>query len=663
MNKIYSLPILISAFFLTPTLSHAGNILSISDLDEASIQRLLTQPIERLLEQDITISSKTSESLLSAHSVVNVITADDIYRYGGKNLFDILSQLPGVTINRGIALSLSDNGLNMRGQVPSGNDTHTLILLNGRPVRESQSGGWTQIFYRTFPIESIEKIEVIRGPGSVLYGTNAFSGALNIITKKAMPEAETSISAGYGSFNSKYSQASFRKQYNEDFSMTAGLKLHDRDGWEFSARDLTNTQSSENLRQNYYGATLSTQYKNLTLNGFSAYTNLRIMGLVPLWPGGTHKQRRDFLDVGYAHQFDNGWKANLNVTYNGFANFAAESDGSLIDLNRFNDMLYEVSLAKNLTESTHFLTGFTYENRRGSLKAGGGEFKKYTNGSYYQLRYQAHEKVSLLGGLQINKVEDLNYDFSPRLGLVYKISDKFTSKINYGEAFRAPNASELQLQIPGAIGNPDLKSEKIATIDAQVIYNTPTLYGALTYYRSIVNDFIEFGPNPDLASPFPFTLSNGERLEYDGIEVEANWYPFQHWEFKGSSSYQWGQNPKTGDNDITLTPHYMLKTGVSYRPENGLTVSLFNQYFSEVIKNTGANIVNPKVDGYSYLTGNINVDLNQALNLKTSPQITWSLYGENLLDEKFYVPELSGSINSLPGSGGRAFYTNILFKF
>src|SRR5205814_1297045 len=112
-------------------------------------------------------------------------------------------------------------------------NSHVLFLLNGRPVRESVYGGLDIPFLLAFPVETIERVEVVRGPGSVLYGSNAFTGIINVITKAAT-KSEGQVQAGYGSFETTKLGASGGTN-GADFNINGGVNHYKTHGWKFEA--------------------------------------------------------------------------------------------------------------------------------------------------------------------------------------------------------------------------------------------------------------------------------------------------------------------------------------------------------------------------------------------------------------------------------------------
>jgi outer membrane receptor for ferrienterochelin and colicins len=164
-----------------------------ASVDEELYALIAMEPDELLT---VVVASKRKENWEKAPGVITVVTKKDIQSYGANNLHDVLIRLPNVyTFGNTI---FRDNVVSIRGQSFTNTDNHVLILLNGRPFRESHIGGINMPVYKGIPLESIEQLEVIRGPNSVLYGANAFSGVINIITLNPKNNPENEITGGWG---------------------------------------------------------------------------------------------------------------------------------------------------------------------------------------------------------------------------------------------------------------------------------------------------------------------------------------------------------------------------------------------------------------------------------------------------------------------------------
>ena len=147
----------------------------------ANTDGLFDLSLEQLMS--ITVASKRSEAVSQAPGVISIISREHIRRFGGLNLGDLIDRLTNTQV-MGSSL-YPRNRSSVRAVSQTHIDDKVLILLDGRPLRDAGQGGVNGDLYATFPIETIEQIEIIRGPGSVLYGTNAFSGVFNIVTRSS----------------------------------------------------------------------------------------------------------------------------------------------------------------------------------------------------------------------------------------------------------------------------------------------------------------------------------------------------------------------------------------------------------------------------------------------------------------------------------------------
>ncbi|RYY04513.1 MAG: TonB-dependent receptor [Gammaproteobacteria bacterium] len=155
--------------------------------------------LAELGQVQISIATGNSTPLDKAPATASVIYAAEIEAMGARNLDEVLETVPGMHISLS-SLSRLDSVESVRG-VHSGFNPQVLMLLNGVPVQYSLQGGRPTLF--RMPVASIERVEVIRGPGSAIYGADAYAGVVNVITKDASSVKTTSIGAASGSFNSR----------------------------------------------------------------------------------------------------------------------------------------------------------------------------------------------------------------------------------------------------------------------------------------------------------------------------------------------------------------------------------------------------------------------------------------------------------------------------
>ncbi len=636
------LSVIILCFFWVPTVSAQEKKID-SDLEE-----LLSSDIEDIA---VWVASKRKEKLAQAPGIVSVITAKDIQSYGANNIQDLLSRLPNVYVwGSGLA---RDNVVSIRGQTQTHLDNHILILLNGRPLRGGTSSGIQLDIYRNFPLESIQRIEMIRGPGSVLYGTNAFAGVINIVSKDPRKPQKNSITTSYGSFGTAQTSGQFNVKKGE-FSLTGSARFFDSDGWKFRAVDSTGVADSADYSQENVGFFAQANYKNFTVTGFRSDQEDTTIGVRPRFPARTRQKiTRNYLDTQFSRKIIADWEGNFNFTFNS-VDFTGDTGNETVS----RDFLFEPYVRGVVFDKVNILSGFIYQHLMGEFRNSMKEYNEDRLSYYFQTDFSPSERLNLIAGFQLNKTEKNDTDVSPRIGANYKLTQRLGIKTLYAKAFRSASPTEREVEFVTIRGNPNLEPETINTFDAQIFYNAPQYFIGFTYYNSVQEDTI----GRALQSDNRLLFVNGGDVDYWGLELEGKLQITPEWELNGSASYQENEDNQ-GVEDISLIPNFMAKTGLSYHSPGGFSLGLFNSYFSEATSVSGATIRNPEPSAYNFLTFKGSLEVNRAFPEWNAPDLTLSLFGENLLDENIFFPDFNGGVNTFPLRSGIAFWGSATLKF
>jgi len=178
----------------------------------ALAEESLTEAIWFGSVEEVTIATRRETPISKAPSIVTVITAEEIKNLGYRTFAEILRIVPGFEI-----LKFADFGIvgpSVRGLATSSDSNRIRLMIDGHFVNNPFRGGAFTTF-DDFPVENIKRIEIIRGPGSAVYGENAFLGVINIITKDAKDIDGVRVSSGYGSFDTYDENILFGKTYGE----------------------------------------------------------------------------------------------------------------------------------------------------------------------------------------------------------------------------------------------------------------------------------------------------------------------------------------------------------------------------------------------------------------------------------------------------------------
>ena len=640
--------------------------------------------------KQVATASKGDEKITDAPGIVSVISKEEIANFGSINsLWDILNRATSMyMLHAGV---LSWNVASIRGQHNTAYDNHVLMLLNGRPLREGISGGFNSVVYNSFPVESIQRIEIIRGPGSVLYGTNAFSGVINIITDKAEEESNFQLNSQYGSFDTKVIKLGGGIHVNDDLNINIGGQWYDDKGSDFGGfydskvvhhGDLVSPIKakrpwSRDNRSTY----LNVNYKSLSFSG--GYAEIEPYSLVrPIkwdWNGLTAGEeiavRRYFSDIGYSRDINNVFSISANLTYNGINELYKIDTVKATS----HDILGEVSLQATPSEKVNIIAGATYELN--SIRGLVFEDNKITKYSVYsQFSYRPINKLKLIAGAQLNGSSSQDVHLSPRAGIVYNANDNFGVKALYSTAFRSPYPEETFILHPTYIGNPTLKPELIATTEIQAFYQNDKFSTSLTFYNSKMTNLIIKMAIPANDSSFDhqgrnISYFNASSAIYQGLEWEAKYKIDQQFTALANATFQQNKGGKNKDGkeikNPATWPNRMMKVGLMY---NGDKVSggIFNSYFSKPTSNNymleqfGKPLIeelNPEATAYNLLSMNIEFHLTKIFNIKFKHDINLGFYGDNLLDESIWFPEfVLRTVNTLPMHTGRSLYGKLTFK-
>jgi len=668
---------------------------SLNNSDTLSLEELLTMEfssddMQKHLDAKKVISgSKDIETLKYSPGLISVIDHDDIRKFGGNSLWEILQRAVGVfTPNSYI---FRQNVVGIRGDVQGHFNTHTLILLDGRPMRESLYGGIDMAILNSFPVETIERIEVTRGPGSVLYGTGAFAGIINIITKK---NHNLSVSSEFkaGTFGTLGQNTTFSFQ-KDDINISGSTHYFKQDGWIFSAFDEGIRKSDTvglifsqnpvyqevNYGQENLGVHLNLGYKNWTLRTFYGKSYMDILGFPPLWKpkfhgiGGseTIDNVRLFTDLGYKHELSDKMYSTFNLTYNRLQITEFGSSGMPGEA-RADDWLFEATNFYKPSDKWHIILGglikkvqgegLTYSPSNFEASFYAKPYDEFQYAAYSQVEYSPIDFVKFVAGIQLNKIPTIDLDLVPRIGLIFNTQQGLGAKILYGQAFKNPTGVEAFFELPGAIGNPNLAPEKVTTFDAQVSYQRTRYQANISYFKSRQSDLIT---RETIGSVTQF-INEGEFF-IEGGEFELEVIPVTNLHLNLSGSYQENyRDEESNDLNVNRIPQTMLKSGVSYYFK-GIDIGVFNAYFStlDVFQNTTTHQLNPESKAYNLLSLNLNLHLKELFYPKSdAPKVWFSIYGENLLDEAFHEPErVRKTINTLPARGGRAVFGSVKFNF
>lgn len=572
---------------LGPAIALLGLFLALPAYADSNekLDELLSLSLEDLSNTKIRISTNTEQALSKAPSAVSVITKEDIKATGATNLTEILQTIPGIYVKPNLFGFKPQ--ITFRGAAP----THTLVMVNGVPVRDLV---WSSsIFWKGLTTNMIGRVEIIRGPGSALFGSDASAGVINIITKTAgrIDQSEAGLRAG--TFNTQAGWVQHGGNWNGiDIALTAEKSHTDghnpyfaRDGQ--TSKDATfGTSVSSAPGHARYGWDNDDLRFSLgkgnwrLLADYMRHSNVEIglTGAAVLDPTTRGDDTRSSLQLLYNNEeFARDWGVNAELRYThldyssgeGFQEFPAgftDATGNYPDgfINRMRSaergVVFEGSgLYTGL--KTHALRvggGFNTQNlyfveqfiNKGTGPDGialpaGGPLVDVSDTPYAfapektrKIRYvflqdiwTLRENLELTAGARYDHYSDFGGSLNPRLALVWQATDRLTTKLMYGEAFRAPSYLELYALTAATQPNPNLTPERSNTWDLLFSYMaSKDLKLGLDLYQFTRTDLIA----ADSTNQFQNIGNNTSH----GVELEAMWQAAKKLRVSGNLNYR-----------------------------------------------------------------------------------------------------------------------------
>ncbi len=615
---------------------------------------LFSLSFDELMQVKISTASKELESIEDAPGVISVITRSEIEKYGGNNLHDILRRIPGVIPHT--SHLIPDNLISIRGQHSSIIDRRNLVLINGQPLRESQSGGAEASFYNTFPLFAIEQIEIIRGPGSVLHGSNAFSGVVNIVTRKD----DQNAASFYGGEHSTFGSDFYYNHSENDWNLMVSGHTYDSDGWLFEANDINGVQDSHKMGENRSGLAIQVDKGAFSFNLFDGRVDQDFLGSNQSWPFDFYERRTSLYSLGYQTDLPNDWRLSANGTYNDHARM---TESRAVDL-KSNNSTFEINANGPLSTSVNGIFGLTYQELEAtdaSSSAAGGTAHWKT--AFTQLDYQATGSLKLTLGGQFHDI-GTDSDTSMRAAVQWQGNDHWGIKALFGEAYRSPYISELFSEIPGVLqGDPNLVPENMSTYDFQLYYHHENLRVDLTFFDSRITNAIGFLPVNGVRQ-----FANTGSLNFNGCEMEFKYSLSNRLTLDSSFSYQKNEN-QTGIEGRQMEPSTMVKLGIAFQPSKDITLSIFDNYYSSPPSWTEfssfTQILNPETGSYHHLTFNAKLPASVIFPGKMWEAVDLSFYIDNALrSSPVYWPDISRpNVNAWPRSPARRAYLKAKIRF
>ena len=573
-------------------------------------------------ETTVITVSKVAENIRKAGGSVTVISRSEIKNMGARDLADVLRTVPGIGVSQNL---VGATQIESRG-IKTLLSEKVLLMMDGHVVNSNLLNGGA-LGYFDLIVDNIDRVEVVRGPSSALYGTDALVAAINIVTLKARAIEGTSVAVTLGEYDTR--QLNIQSGYvGEDIELAANLNYLETDGLDAHIeQDTQGNAGTLKFPEEKLDFHIDGKYRNLELKAH--YIDSERGGFMNFSDVLNNKSFQNytsyFIDLEYNYQ----WRDDLTITpriyYDFFSfdnffdnfqkRFASDSIKTGIELQShytgirnhtlISGVQYEDQQHENVkTYIGNRLSGFTDVS-------GTANFNRDTSRNLYAVYVEDLWDISpelrlSLGG-RYDHYSDFGGNFSPRASLSWLFKEDYDIKLLYGEAFRAPSfADQFNANQDAILGNVNLKPELIKTIELG--FGTKFQdYGTMrfTLFKNKLENIISAAPGE--------APKNSEEYMVTGLELESRFHFDMGLSLRANYTYQDAEDHSTNEAlpdvpthkaniifDYRLSSNYNINTHVFYNGKTKRTDS------SALADNAAYTVVNvtllshklfPGVDG------------------------------------------------------------------
>lgn len=441
--------------------------------------------IEELLAVEVSTASRFVQKISEAPASVTVITAADIKRYGHRTLSDVLASARGLFVS----YDRSYQYLGVRGfNRPGDFNSRILLLVDGYRVNDANydTASTGQEFF--LDVDLIDRVEVVRGAGSAIYGSNAFFAVVNVFTKHGREFGGTEVSGEVASYGGEKGRLVYGKQYGNGAELLFAASASDSGGQDLFFPEFDAPATGNGIARNLDGERTKRVYGKLGYGGYSltaAYSErikqipTAAFGTAFNEPNMQNTDSQALLDLGYSGQLNERQNITLSLYYGGYfyeAVLPYDPPPVTLNLDEAQGEWWGTAAKLESRYGKHKLvTGVEYqENYRQDLKnhdvtpyALYVEVKRNSHRSalYVQDEVALRDNLLLNAGLRYDQYSTVGATANPRLGFIYNPQPATAIKLLYGTAFRAPNNFELYGAGAQSKNNPGLEPETITTYE------------------------------------------------------------------------------------------------------------------------------------------------------------------------------------------------------
>ena len=532
----------------------------------------------KLKEVEVT-SNRISLPFSKTSRTITILTQDDIAKSAATNLADALQNVAGVDIRRrGVDGMQSD--LYIRG----GNFDQTLLLIDGVKMDDAQTGHHTM--NGILSLENIERIEIIKGPAARIYGQNAFTGAINIVTKSVI-ENTAAINLNYGSYNNKKGEATLGKKFNGG-DILATASYQESDGYRFNT-DFKNGNIF--LKSNFKNYSLITSFaeRKFGANGFYAS---------PAFKDQYEETQTSLVALSSDYLIGNViikrriyWRRNQDLYL-----FIRENPSYYRNLHISNKVGGETNVVFN---SSLGKTGVGLDISRLFFVSNNlGSHQRTAITGFIEHRFELlNEKLDITPGVAISSYSDFDTKAFPGLDMGYRISEKVKLYGNIGYTYRVPTFTDLYYVGPTTQGNADLQAESALAEELGIKFTAANFQMDVAFFNRKSDNLIDWTKDNETDK---WEARNFSEVVAQGLETNINYqFKIGNYPQKINLGYSFIED-EIKDNNVQFTQYSI--NSIKHQLTSGISTKfcpIFSQHLSyryvERTNGQNYNVVDAKI--------------------------------------------------------------------
>ncbi|HLP16409.1 MAG TPA: TonB-dependent receptor [Bacteroidota bacterium] len=544
--------------------------------------------LDSLLTAPVSTAAKYKQTSAEAPASISVITSADIQTFQYRTLADVLNRVRGM-------YSSNDRNyayVGVRGfSRPSDYNNRLLLLVDGHTINEDVYGSAFLGTEFGISLDAIERIEIVRGPGSALYGAGAMFGVVNVITKDYHSFDGVRGAVSLGNYGQRTGSLQFGKELGRGSGLFISAEFGKQHGADFYSSEYDTDSTNHGIATNadwesFYGVTAKLSLQNFALRSGATWREKAIptasFGTIFNDPREQTRDERQFIDMTYAVPLPDNAELSLRL-YGDRYKYAGVYPYEDLSLDHSTGLWWgtEVRLQWDPASNDRLVIGSEFQDDFRSdyiLSYGGVEtFNRNYPFSvlslFAQNEFQWFENLTLTTGLRYDRHSVSGGMLSPRVAVNWNVLDGGVMKLLVGRSFRAPNFYELNYfdNELGFKSNPSLSAELITTWEVAFEQRfSDHVRASLSLYRNEMVDLIDQVVDPsDSLTQF----QNQDKMIARGVEAELNYVPFRALHCYGLLSLQKTESEIT-HAEPSNSPAWLARLGISYKFSQWVEASL-----------------------------------------------------------------------------------------